>query len=175
MSVSTAGGSAPSGCTVGGRLINNGGRLGRSLSRARRPLWQRDPRLDRNHDFQAVMVAVPSPLRNTCRRCHCCANQHCQFGIVQVLSRLIKTSMRGGRGRCGRGIGDKNATARPNGNMLTPFYAKSPCRAVPLQGRIRRPPSALRGPWLGVHVPCCRPGTVVPARALPHRAGPHGV
>ncbi len=61
MNASTAGGSAASGCTVGGSIVNIGGQCGHGLPRARMPSWQRDPLLEQDHDSQVAMVATPAP------------------------------------------------------------------------------------------------------------------
>ncbi len=46
---------------VGGRHINTGGRWGHGPSCTRMPLWQRDPRLERNHASWAAMAATAAP------------------------------------------------------------------------------------------------------------------
>ena len=61
MNASTAGDSAASSCTVGGRRVNTGGRWGRGPPPARLPLWQRDPRLEQNHGSWAAMAATAAP------------------------------------------------------------------------------------------------------------------
>ncbi len=61
MNASTAGDSAASSCTVGGRRVNTGGRWGRGPPPARLPSWQRDPRLERNHGSWAAMAATAAP------------------------------------------------------------------------------------------------------------------
>ena len=61
----TAGDSAASSCTVGGRRVTTGGRGrrgGRCPPPARLPSWRRDPRLERNHGSWAAMAtAAASP------------------------------------------------------------------------------------------------------------------
>jgi hypothetical protein len=105
MSACTAGGSATSGRTMGGRRVNIGGRRGCSLPCARMLSWQRDPQFEQNHDSQEAMAAhLTHPSRNPCQ-CHhhrpCHANRCCQSGIIQVLLYLIKTGVWGlwGEGR----------------------------------------------------------------------------
>jgi hypothetical protein len=61
MNASTAGDSAASSRTVGGRRITTGGCRDRCPSPARLPLWHRDPRLEWNHDSWAAMAAAAAP------------------------------------------------------------------------------------------------------------------
>ena len=59
MNASTAGDSAASGRTVGGRRVNTGGCGGRGPFRARMPRGKGTPgRLERNHASQAAMAAT---------------------------------------------------------------------------------------------------------------------
>jgi hypothetical protein len=58
MNASTAGDSAASSRTVGGRRVTTGGRRGRGPPPARLPSWRRDPRLERTHGSWAAMAAA---------------------------------------------------------------------------------------------------------------------
>jgi hypothetical protein len=58
MNAYTAGDSAASSRTVGGRRVTTGGRRGHPPPTARLPSWRRDPRLERNHGSRAAMAAA---------------------------------------------------------------------------------------------------------------------
>ena len=63
MNASTAGDSAASSRTVGGRRVTagRGRRGGRCPPPAKLPSWHRDPRLERNHGSRAAMAAAAAP------------------------------------------------------------------------------------------------------------------
>ena len=63
MNASTAGDSAASSRTVGGRCVTagRGRRGGRCPPPAKLPSWHRDPRLERNHGSRAAMAAAAAP------------------------------------------------------------------------------------------------------------------
>jgi hypothetical protein len=63
MNASTAGDSAASSRTVGGRHVTagRGRRGGRCPPPARLPSWRRDPRLERNHGSRAAMATAAAP------------------------------------------------------------------------------------------------------------------